>query len=204
VERKSLFTAPDAWSGGHYELLIEPSVGSSDKLCSLLKALWSFPSLDGCYLRNDCEPSAQARVQPCESGIPGHLYGIATLPTQTAVACGSHTMDYSGEEGVNAAHWVSLYLPLAGLSTAYPVGAYPFGPIDDVSEWKTQLDSFLTQIAQWTYSRVPFEFALVGFEVDWSALSREAIRLRGIPHERNDGILWSDGGELKWYPATRP
>lgn len=203
MARKSLFTAADAWSGGHYELLIEPSVGSTEQRCSLLKALWSFPSLDGCYLRNDCEPSAQVRVKPCESGTMGRLYGIATLPTKTAVACGSYTTDYKGEERLTAG-WLSLYLPLGGLSAAYPVGAYPFGPVDDVSEWKTQLDSFLTQLASWTHSRVPFEYALVGFEVDWSGLSSQGIRLRGIPNERKDGILWSEGGELRWYPATRP
>jgi hypothetical protein len=76
--------------------------------------------------------------------------------------------------------------------------------MDRVSEWKTPADSFLTRIAKWTHGKVPFEFALVGFEADVSATSRQAIRSRGIPKDRRDGILWNYSGELKWYPATRP
>jgi hypothetical protein len=74
-----MFTAQDVWKGGHYELFIEPDVGSSEELCSLLRALWSFPSLDGCYVRRDCEPPTQKRVQPCENGVAAHLYGLANL-----------------------------------------------------------------------------------------------------------------------------
>jgi hypothetical protein len=113
-------------------------------------------------------------------------------------------MDYAGEEETSADHWVSFYLPLGSLSAAYPVGGYPFGSMDNASEWTVPLDSFLTQIATWTHKRVPFEFALLGFEVDSLAFSREAIQRGGIPEERKNGILWRDGGELKWYPATRP
>jgi hypothetical protein len=65
VESSSGFTTNDVWKGGHYELLILLSERSSSELCSLLKALWSFPSLDGCYVRDDCEPATQLRVQPC-------------------------------------------------------------------------------------------------------------------------------------------
>jgi hypothetical protein len=54
---KGLFTGHEVWKGGHYELFIRPSADSNEGVCSILKALWSFPSLDGCYLRRDCEPS---------------------------------------------------------------------------------------------------------------------------------------------------
>jgi hypothetical protein len=204
MERKPLFTTADVWSGGHYELLIQPSADSSEELCPLLKALWSFPSLEGCYLQRDCDPPAQARIQPSEDSIPGHLYGMATLPTGTIVPCGSYTSDYAEEERLRAARWVDFYLPLGALSAAYPVGAYPFGHMDKSSEWTTPLNSFLIHIATWIHSRVPFEFALVGFEVDSFELSRQAIRAGGVPEVRKDGILWPDGGELKWYPVTRP
>jgi hypothetical protein len=146
----------------------------------------------------------KGRVQPCENRIAAHLYGLAKLSDEAVVPCGTYTMDYDGEDGLQPAQWVSFYLPMAALSTVYPVGAYPLGPMDRVSEWKTPADSFLTRIAKWTYNKVPFEFALVGFEVDVSVTSRQAIRSSGIPKDRTDGILWSDSGELKWFPATRP
>jgi len=66
-----------------------------------------------------------------------------------------------------------------------------------------QLDSLLTEVARWVHGKTPLALALVGFEVD-TALSPEAIRANGIPKERDAGILWNDGVELKWYPATHP
>jgi len=185
-------------------LLLRPSVDSSEELCSLLKALWAFPSLDGSYLRREIAPSDQTQVRPCENGVAGHLYGLATFPNRSVIVCGSHTMNYSGEKELQAAHWVSFYLPLGALADVYPIGAYPFGPMDRVSEWKPAVDSFLIQIARWTHTKVPISFALIGFEVNAAAVSPQTIRARGIPNERDEGILWNDGADLKWYPATRP
>jgi len=113
-------------------------------------------------------------------------------------------MDYSGEVDSPPAHWISFGMTMCALSTAYPVGAYPFGPVDRVSEWKTQVDSFLTELARWIHGKMTLEFALVGFEVEIATVSPEAIRANGIPKERDAGILWNEGVGLKWYPATRP
>jgi hypothetical protein len=200
----NLFTADEVWKGGFYELSIQPSVASSEELCSLLKALWTFPSLQGCYLRKDCEPADQRRVQPCEAGVAGHLYGVATLPNGTVIPCGSVASDYPGEEDWAPSYYICFYLTMCALSRAFPVGAYPFGPMDNVSEWKTQVDSFLVEIATWIHRTAPFDLALVGFEVDVSTTPPETIRAKGIPEKRDAGILWSDSVGLKWYPATRP
>lgn len=199
---KRLFTASEVWKGGSYELFI-PAKFSED-LCSLLNALWTFPSLEGCYLRQDCEPAAQARAQPCEEGIEQRLYGLVTLPNRSVIPCASYVMDYAGEADSAPAHWISFQMTMGALSTAYPVGAYPFGPIDKVSEWKTQVDSFLTEVARWVQGKMTLELALIGFEVDTASVSPEGIRAHGIPKERDAGIMWNDGVELKWYPATRP
>jgi hypothetical protein len=198
-----LFAATNAWKGGHYELLVCPLADSPEAACSVLKTLWTFPSLSGCYLRRDLPPSAQARVQPCESGVPGHLYGLATLPNQSAIVCGCYTTEIHNEN-MGVEHWVGFYLPLGALSDAYPVGAYPFGPMDKLIEWKPVVDSFLAEIARWINRKVAISLALVGFEVNISEVSPESIRANGIPDERNEEILWNDGADLKWYPATRP
>jgi hypothetical protein len=204
LKSNSHFAAGHAWKGGHYELFIQPSSNSSDELRSVLKALWSYPLLQGCYLERDYDPSTQMRVQPCEVALVNRLYGVATLPNGTTVDCGSFAMDYAGEEELELAHWVCFYLPLGSLSKAYRVGAYPFGSMEYVSEWKAPVNLFLFQLAAWIFSRIPFEFGLVGFEVNPSAIPLHAIGANGIPEQRDDGILWNDGGCLKWYPATRP
>jgi hypothetical protein len=196
------FTTSEIWKGGNYELFI-PTASTND-LCLLLKALWTFPSLEGCYLRQDCEPTTQPRVRPAEHGIEQRLYGLVTLPNSSVIPCASYVMDYTGEADSPSAHWISFVMTMCALSIAYPVGAYPFGPIDEVSEWKAQLDSFLTEVARWVHGKMPLEFALMGFEVDAATVSPKTIRTKGIPKERNAGILWNDGVEPKWYPATRP
>jgi hypothetical protein len=70
---KNLFTANEVWTGGHYELFIQPSVDSSEELRSLLKALWTFPCLEGCYLvtivsqpfRHGCSPAKMVSRGTC-------------------------------------------------------------------------------------------------------------------------------------------
>ena len=83
------FTTKEVRKGGHYELFISPPVESSEELRSLLNTLWTFPSLEGCYLRDDCEPATQMRVKPCENDVSGHLYGLAVLPNRSTIPCGS-------------------------------------------------------------------------------------------------------------------
>jgi hypothetical protein len=196
------FAHGEAWRGGSYELYI--AVNDTQQLCSMLMALWSHPALEGCYRRNDCEPSEQARVTPCEGELLGHLYGLAILSNRTVVPCSSHVMDYDGEEGMPPIHSLSFAVQMGALSVAYPVGPYPFGSMDHVVDWKHELDVWLVNIANCVYERVPFQMALVGFEVNPARHSFETIQRNGIPPERDDGILWSDGQRLNWYPATRP
>lgn len=116
------FTAPETWKGGFFELFVQPRTNTSDELCSLLKVLWSFPSLDGCYADRDCEPSSQTRVLPCANNVDGYLYGLATLPNGKMMACVSYASHGIGAEGMAPSYRVGFYLPLGALSTAYSVG----------------------------------------------------------------------------------
>jgi hypothetical protein len=58
---------------------------------------------------------------------------------------------------------MSFYLPLGALSERFPVGAYPFGPMDGEAEWKAQVYSLLVEIAEWVHSRSLVRTAVVGF-----------------------------------------
>jgi hypothetical protein len=87
MPERGLFTGQEVWNGGYYELFIRPSADSAEELCSILKALWSFPSLEGCYLSRHREPSLQTPITPCENGVAGHLYGLAKVH-DCVVACG--------------------------------------------------------------------------------------------------------------------
>jgi hypothetical protein len=152
------FTEPDLWRGGFYEFEIVPRIGSSEQVCALLSALWSFPALDGCYFRDDCDLAQQHRRQPCENGPEGHLYGLATLPDKGQVVCGSYTTSDAGEGTSPPAYWVSFYFPLGALSQIFSVGAYPFGSMNGVPDWRLAIDAFLRTLAEWIFQKVPFDF----------------------------------------------
>lgn len=59
-----LFTAPDTWLGGYYELAIELGHRSDERLGLALKSIWSLPELEVPYERRDAEPEDQTRVEP--------------------------------------------------------------------------------------------------------------------------------------------
>ena len=197
------FTPDDVWHGGHYELQMDLKPPSSGQLSSALQALWSHPALDGCYLSDSVEPSEQKRVQPSERGTEDRLYGIARLPNGTRVACGTYAF-VSQEEGEREQyHSLVLFTPMGALSPAYPVGAYPFGRMDAVFQWKRELDEWLHGIGNFVYERAPFVLGLVGFEID-TRISAKSLEAHGIPDERFAGILWPRGKKLEWYPPTSP
>jgi hypothetical protein len=199
----SYFTTPETWKGGFFELLISPRTDSSEELWLLLDGLWSFASLNGCYLKRDVEPSLQLRRHARDGEVGKHLYGLATMPNKVIVACGSLASYHLGGEGIEPAQWVGFYLPLGALSTAYDVGAYPFGPTENVASWKVAVESFLAELGRWIFAKTSFEFALIGFEVAPRAALLKRIRVGDIPEDRLHGILWNDRGLLNWYPATR-
>jgi hypothetical protein len=96
-------------------------------------------------------------------------------------------------------------MPMGALSRAYPVGGYPFGPIEGVLEWRLELDAWLVGVGRFIYKRVPFAFGLVGFEVDTGeTISAENLAMCGIPDKHRAGILRPREGELDWYPSTGP
>ena len=199
---QAAFTNPDVWRGGSYELYVE--MRDSAQLRSLVAAIWSCPVLQGCYRRRDIEPAMQICNDPQEGELSGHLYGLATLPNGKVVACGSFVTDSEGDREMSAIHSLSFAVELGALATAYPVGAYPFGSMADVADWKTDVDSFFVALASHAHRIAPFSFALVGFEVMPVALAELTISGGAVPAEHDHGLLVDTGAGLRWYPATRP
>jgi hypothetical protein len=66
------------------------------------------------------------------------------------------------------------------------------------------MEFFPGTLAKWVFARVPFGFALIGFEATPSPKLLQSIRAGAIPRDRDEGILWNDAGTLMWYPATPP
>ena len=197
---KQYFTPQGVWWGGFYEIEMRLGPHSEERVALALESLWSHPSLEGCYLRRDQEPDVQKTVNPREHAGEGHLYGIASLPDGAKICCGTYVLRMQGEDGNPLANFLGFYVPLASLGTVYEVGAYPFADAEQARVWVDELNSWLADLGKSVYSRINFEGALIGFEVDFTAAG--AIRGEGIPAERYEGYLWPVSGRLEWYPPT--
>jgi len=211
------FTPPARWHGGHYELELRLGRRSDPRLTAALRALWSHPALEGPYADRDREPTAQDKVDPLH-GLDDHLRGFATLPGGARTPCGSfpHRLgaeDVAGEDGL------SFYLPVVGLTIAWPqVGRFPFPeperPDDpgfpfperwrrvDDRPWQEPLEEWFAEIGSVVFDAVDFRAGLVGFEIYVEAREWNRWVARGVPEKRGIGILRPGPGGLEWYPAT--
>lgn len=90
--------------------------------------------------------------------VPGG--SIVRLPDGPWVVCAHYVVE---EEGGSL--WVMLGLPLGSLGRADPrVGDYPFGT-DSGATWRRPLDDWLASVAVRLFDVLPFDLAVVGFEV---------------------------------------
>ena len=116
------FTPDDIWLGGSYQLAIEVTAHKDDdRLFEVLKALWSYPQLDGVYRRGDVEPSEQEKFDPHRKNIERFYfaYGIATLSDGKHLACSTWSV-----RETNGSDWLVLDFPMGALGKIYDVG-YP-------------------------------------------------------------------------------
>lgn len=188
-----LFTAPDAWYGSTFELTLDLGRGASpERFLAAANALWSHPSLDGCYLDPEREPADQTRVAPSDI-LPGltpeagvsPLRGVATLPNRSRTACYSSALMFGRDQ--DGSDQLIFALPLGALARAYPIGAYPFAdqtPLD----WRPQLEDWMTDLASTAWKPAQVRIATIGsgtapyFEAD-------AVLKDGIPAERWEAYL---------------
>ena len=188
-----IFTFPGVWLGGYYELAIELSSKAAVHRMRTATAIWTHESLRGCFRSSDSEPKDQVIMRPQEIG--DHCFGIATLPNAHDVACG--TLTVSEEDGPD---WLCFYIPMGSLATAYDVGGYPFGPVDNL-HWRPVIDKWLISIAERAHGHVPFRLALLGYETAGAHRAEEILRT-GVPCDSPLGFLLPDDGCLRYVPAA--
>ena len=127
---------------------------------------------------------------------PGFLYGLARLPNEREVPCGTCII-----REPDGSDWLDLLVPLGGLGLAYPVAGYPFTPGSELPPWQADVDGWLSDIAHHLFACVPFSLALVGWEVSGSQTAME-LRQAGLPSTRYIGYLIPEGTSLAFFPAN--
>jgi hypothetical protein len=185
-----LFTASDAWVGGYHEtaFFFDPRTSGTEAL----RALWSFPKLDGPFSSQFVEPSEQviAAIEGDE-----RLNGALSLPGGARVACASFV--YRGDDNIE----IDLAISVGSLSRAWQeVGGFPFAPAEATVAWEPRLEEALVEVARQVHSRTPFLRGLIGFEQ--FGFTDELRRPGPIPHERSVGIIDVVATGLRWWPPT--
>ncbi len=191
-----MFTEPDIWSGGSFELALELGSKNDVRLRTSLDALWSHPSITGCYLDRNREPITQSRIEVQSCGLDVCLYGLAITPNGKEVACCSYPIRY--EDGRD---WLYLSIPMGSMATAYQVGAYPFSDGGSL-DWILPVSDWLRSIGESVFCAAEFELGLVGWEVDSQDDTSDSIRCKGVPESRWVGYIVRDESVLHWYPPT--
>jgi hypothetical protein len=200
-----IFTESDAWHGGDFELALELGQRCDRRLQEATAALWSHPSLTGCYLESDKEPAEQERVEAGSMAPGSACLGVATTPSGHQVACRSVAIRY--DDGTD---WLYLCLPLGSLGNAYPVGAYPF---DDgrSHSWVLEVSDWFREIAKLVFASMRFRGGVVGFETEFAfgdvpqdASPSEWLKEAGVGDQRWFGYLLPDDQGLQWFPPTEP
>lgn len=192
-----IFTRPDAWTGGSYELAVDLGPVDDTRLEKALVAIWSHADVDGCYLELDREPAEQARVRPSrDRDLQTCLRGIARLGTLAPVACSTVVVREDG-----GPDWLYFGLPLGSLGAVLPVGAFPFDDGRDLA-WRSTVDGWLRRLGEHLFATVRFRIGLVGW-TDGLDDGTDNLLDRGIPEERWVGYLVPSSDSLTWHPPNQ-
>lgn len=181
-------TDDENWTGGFYELCLDLGPADDERLDRAIRSLWRAAGVQECRIGSDLvevEPSAAALHQH------GHLRGWLTLPSGDRVVCGAFVFRYEGIDKLE------LYLPLEALARVDDrIGAFPFDEHSGVESliWRAPLDRWLADVATAVYADVPFQRALIGFEID------EDVDLHS---DQGCAVLAPGVDGLDYRPATR-
>lgn len=190
-----LFTAPDAWSGGSFEILMFLGRVDSSYVQEFLGALWGLPHVEGCWLDRTVEPDDRSRVHPSAVDLESHsaLFGLVELPNGCRCPCSSYLVD--DDNGF----WVYFGMPLGSLGTCYPVGAYPFEEGSDQT-WVAELSEWLADMGRELYGQQPGQKPFRGAVTGFLTMTEVQQLLTGdVPQKRWNGYLIQGDHELKWY-----
>lgn len=195
-----LFTNPDTWLGGYFELALElgatADAHAEERIKSALAQIWQHATLEGCYLEMNVEPTKQNRVRVEAIDSYWRAQGIAHIPDVGQCAC--RVLVIREDQGSD---WLTLAIPMGALASILPVGAYPFNDGSDLS-WRQQVNTWLMQVGQFCYKKVPFQLGLVGHEVSGDVYAA-TIQREGIPTHRWIGYLWPVQEELQWFAPNQ-
>jgi hypothetical protein len=152
------------WTGGFYELCLVLGAADDDNLDRAVRSLWHAAGVQGCRVRRaDGAGLVDVELSATVLREHGHVLGTLALPSGARAVCGGFVSRY------NDVDTLELYLPLGALAKVdRRIGGYPFDERSGMKSliWRAVLDRWLADVAAAIYDDVPFQRAVIGFEVD--------------------------------------
>jgi hypothetical protein len=196
------FTPADVWRGGSYELKIALGTATDERLVAALCAIWSHPSLYGCFTNGNSEPWDQILVRLEDAEDPFSLFGIIRI-SDRLLPCTTYVVREKDESGNLISDFVGLWVPMGALGKVFTVGTFPFGDADKASAWRPVIDSVLVSLGKSVFDSVPFNVALIGWEVQLTCETLTASIESGRKENRYEGVLLNEDGIVRWYAPNR-
>ncbi len=194
------FLDDENWHGSYYELAVllgSPDDSEADtRAHKALRAAWSDPHLEGCYLDRWHAREDQVAVDAEELSVDLScaVYGRAWLPNGLAVVCVTHVIR---EEGENATDWLDVCLPTGALERAIPQLGYPLHK-DGSRVWREPIDSWLVGVAERIAASTPFHAALIGEETSGHpSVDGSGAPLPGV--QARTSILTCTATGVRWH-----
>jgi hypothetical protein len=197
LDTQRRFTAPDAWTGGFYELKIRLGAPSDERISQALTSVWESSLLEGPYCERHKEPADQPRISPTED----HLYGVAHISGR-CLPFSTFVLREEDQHGNRHADFLYLCLPLGGLGTIYSVGAYPFGSLEAARTWRPEVDAWFLQLLRGLKRPFTFQLGVLGFEVEMTVAEVPNLTPKSTSGEHFYGIILPGNDGLQWHPPT--
>ncbi len=158
----------DNWLGGYYELSIRLGACDDSRLDASLKALWRAAGLGTAFRHSPAGRAGERATVSAASLLEGDLRSVVTIPGLGSAVCRIIVVREVHLEPGEApeADWLDLGLPMGALANLDPrVGGYPFGDTAASRGWREPIEQWLHDVARAVFLRVPFDYAVTGFEV---------------------------------------
>ena len=185
----TLFTREYAWAAGYYELTLVLAGSADVTLRAAQAALWSHPSLHGCYLDPSIEPEDQERYLVGDPRLDLHtpLHGIAELSSELMAPCMTGVVRVDQKPD-----WIWLGIPRGSLEKLF------FDPPFEETEL---IDRIFLEVADQVHRASPIRIGFIATEESLAQYVDQFDR-GGVPKERRVGFLVPSGEGLQYFPAT--
>lgn len=136
------------FSGGDYELEILLGERDDARMVAAYYACWSFPELQGPYLRSDIPIAEQTIAAPTFDGILHRFtYGVAHIPECAPLLCGSYAIRWEND----VTDTFGLYIPMGTLDhAAAQIGVSFFRSHRDptIVRWWEAIDAWMVTLGR--------------------------------------------------------